>query len=202
LVITLTAQVENDMVYLSWQPSSAADIVGYNLYRSSVGASGLGYRVNANLLSELSYVDTITPDGSQYSYVVTAVSQLSQEAASSQAVAVQSPDDTPPGTPINLAVLLVGNQSQLHWQANQEPDLAGYNLYRSNHLPIDRTQGPLNGATLVLTPAYQDTSLLKGQLYYYVVTALDLAGNESLPSIAAAMSTFNVELPAPPNALH
>ena len=48
------------------------------------------------------------------------------------------------------------------------------------------TGTPLSGATLLGTPAYIDTSPTAGTTYYYVVTAVDISGNQSLASVAAS----------------
>ncbi|MBX3011281.1 MAG: hypothetical protein KF832_07225 [Caldilineaceae bacterium] len=198
LAIELTARITNNKVYLTWLPSSSTAVRGYNLYRAYGEASGLGNRINSSPLTEPTYVDTVTPDGSQYVYVVTAITQSNEEAAASQAVEVQTVDLLAPNRPVNIAVNLAGEQLQLRWQPNSEPDLAGYNVYRSNQLPVDRTQAPLNGTTPLTAATYRDTIALNGQTYYYLLTALDLAGNESLPSIEAQMFTIDLTPPEPP----
>jgi len=196
-VLNVKARVEDDQVYLEWTPILSTGLVGYNIYRSHTAPVALGMLVNRALLTDTAYVDTITRDGSQSFYVVTAVNQLQQESLPSLAVTVNTPDLIPPSTPANFTLHLTGNLLQIAWQANQEADLAGYNIYRSNDLPVDRTVGPLNGTTLLPTPAYQDTIIQNGQTYYYVFTAVDLAGNESLPSIEAQIPTMNWEAATP-----
>ncbi len=52
---------------------------------------------------------------------------------------------------------------------------------------------PLNGGTLVRTPTYLDGTATNGQLYYYVVTAVDDSDNES-----AASNEVNATPTAPP----
>jgi fibronectin type 3 domain-containing protein len=67
----------------------------------------------------------------------------------------------------------------LSWSINLETDLAGYRVYRSEKQG-DRGQ-PLQ-LELLLAPAYGDNSVQPGHRYWYTVTALDRAGNESAPS--------------------
>jgi fibronectin type 3 domain-containing protein len=43
-------------------------------------------------------------------------------------------------------------------------------------------RGMLITPELLLTPAYRDSSVAAGQRYWYTVTAVDRAGNESAPS--------------------
>ena len=83
-----------------------------------------------------------------------------------------------------------GRVVDLSWSINLETDLAGYRVYRSEQ---EGTKGELLTKELLLTPAYRDTSVHNGQKYWYSVTAVDKAGNESVPSPPIA-----VEVAQPP----
>lgn len=93
-------------------------------------------------------------------------------------------DLSPPAAPRNLRATADGLSVSLSWSAVR--GVAGYNVYRS---PVSgggyvRVNGaPVTGTT------YRDASagLRSGQRYYYVVRALDRAGNESRPSNEAAV---------------
>ena len=88
------------------------------------------------------------------------------------------PDDTIPATPTGLTATSGVGQVALSWDANSETDLAGYNVYRSTSSPV--TKGtPLNGGSLLTSPAYLDTSGNPGTPYVYAVTAVDTSANES-----------------------
>jgi hypothetical protein len=67
----------------------------------------------------------------------------------------------------------------LYWKKNRELDLAGYNVYRST-TPGSGYQR-IN-YSLVLKPKYVDKQIIKGMTYYYVVTAVNAAGGESVYS--------------------
>jgi hypothetical protein len=93
-----------------------------------------------------------------------------------------APSDTAPAAPTGL-IATAGNKSIiLTWNSNSEPDMNGYNVYRST------TQGggyaKVNGS-LLTSPNYADSNLTNGTPYYYVVTAVDLAGHESTSSSEA-----------------
>jgi hypothetical protein len=63
----------------------------------------------------------------------------------------------------------------LNWDDNTESDLAGYNVYRST-----TAGGPYTKiAALPTTSDYTDSGLVNGTTYYYVVTSVDQAANES-----------------------
>ena len=70
----------------------------------------------------------------------------------------------------------------LNWTANGEADLAGYRVYRATTAPVPTAGTPLNGATLLTSPSYTDTTALNGTTYHYVVVAVDGAGNASAAS--------------------
>ncbi|MFZ4660676.1 MAG: hypothetical protein ACOYNY_26940 [Caldilineaceae bacterium] len=196
----LTAMVEDNQIKLQWAtPTSKA--WGYHLYRSETMAAAPDQRLNATPLIEATYIDRVAPDGKQYRYFVTALDQQNRESPPSQAILVTVADHTPPRVPSLLSLHLSNNQIQIHWQANTETDLAGYRLYRSTSWPVDRSLGPIHGATLLTTTTYIDQLLLNGQTYHYVFTAVDQAGNESRPSIDAQMPTIDLTAPAPPAGL-
>lgn len=190
--------MQGDKVYLEWPPATGAGIVGYNLYRQNV-ANGSVERMNAEPLRNAVYVDTVALDGNQYAYRVTTVDQRAQESPPSQAVTITVADHKPPRAPGTVLTQVDGAHIIFRWDANTESDFVGYNIYRDTQAPVARTQGALNGATLVTTPVYMDTLALNGQTYYYVVTAMDGAGNESAPSREVQVAT--IKMPAPPSGL-
>jgi fibronectin type 3 domain-containing protein len=85
-------------------------------------------------------------------------------------------DLTPPAAPANLAVASEGDgRVGLSW--NAVDGAASYAIYRS---PV--TGGGYVQAGTSTTPSFTDTGLRNARTVYYVVRALDSAGNESLAS--------------------
>jgi len=67
----------------------------------------------------------------------------------------------------------------LNWNDNSEPDFNGYNVYRS----ITSGSGYVKlNSSLLNSSDYNDTNVSNGTTYYYVVTAVDTAGLESVNS--------------------
>jgi hypothetical protein len=64
----------------------------------------------------------------------------------------------------------------LSWNADNSPDVVGYNIYRgiTSGGPFSKLNAQLNPGT-----TYTDGSVVSGQTYYYVTTALNSAGMES-----------------------
>jgi hypothetical protein len=83
-------------------------------------------------------------------------------------------DLAPPEAPAGLAATEGDGQVGLAWSAVAEA--SGYYLYRS---PVTGGGYTRLNATPTTDTAYLDESVVNGRLYYYVVTAVDAAGNES-----------------------
>jgi len=71
----------------------------------------------------------------------------------------------------------------LDWDDNSEVDLDGYQLYRATSM-----SGPfaIQNQTLLSVSDYLDTTVQNSVTYFYYVTAVDLAGQESVASAIAS----------------
>ncbi|MGA2300337.1 MAG: fibronectin type III domain-containing protein [Candidatus Acidiferrum sp.] len=138
--------------------------------------------------------------GKTYAYLVRSVvvaDGVQRESGDSQAAVVTPRDIFPPAAPQGIVAAVIPGSSagslvvDLSWSINVETDLAGYRLYRSEQ---EGTQGQLLSPDLLPTPAYRDNSVSSGKRYWYTVTAVDRAGNESASSAAVAV---DVTQPSP-----
>lgn len=86
----------------------------------------------------------------------------------------------------------------LTWTASPSPDANGYHVYRATALagPFVRTNNDIVSNTL-----FTDTGLTASTRYYYRVTTVDDAGNESAFSPVASASTTPPQLAGWPNEL-
>ncbi len=186
------------------EPLSA--VSGYRVYRGELDPSSAAaaatdltkakWKSSLALLASpagASYQDTLFDFGKTYLYIVRSVVLVDGQTleSSDSAPAIVSPRDTfPPAPPQNVvAVVLPGATpgslvADLSWSINLETGLAGYRVYRSEQL---NTRGELVTPELLLAPAYRDTSVVPGHRYWYSVTAVDRAGNESQPSAAVVV---------------
>ena len=83
----------------------------------------------------------------------------------------------------------------LTWDANEEPNLAGYHVYHCSGLPCT----PKAGASLLATLGKDETSLYLGtptKLQYYFITAYNRGHHESRPSNLVVVGP--VGMPPPP----
>ncbi|MFI5097029.1 MAG: fibronectin type III domain-containing protein [Candidatus Acidiferrales bacterium] len=146
------------------------------------------------------FLDTGFDYGKTYAYLVRSVvlaDGAQCESGDSSAVFVTPQDTFPPGTPQGIVAAVIPGSAagslvvDLSWSLNVEADLAGYRLYRSEQ---EGTAGQLLSPDLLPTPAYRDNSVSSGKRYWYMVTAVDRAGNESASSTAVAV---DVTQPSP-----
>ena len=94
-------------------------------------------------------------------------------------------DTTPPAQVTGLTVTTVSSsQLDVSWTANTESDLDHYNVYRSTV-----SGGPYGLVASPTTNSYSDTGLTALTTYYYIVSAVDKAGNEGIPSSEASGMT-------------
>jgi hypothetical protein len=128
--------------------------------------------------------------GTQYVYTVRSVAQFGADFVESadSAPAIVTPRDTfPPAAPIGLEITIVPATPQapayveLSWAISPEGDLAGYSVYRSE---AEDAPGERVSAETLPSPTFRDISVVPGKRYYYRVSALDRAGNESPNSSA------------------
>lgn len=207
------ARITESAIDLSWPApmrTSAGDpltaLSGYRIYRGELDPataeiaatdfSKAKWKSPLTLLApstENSYADTLFDFGKTYAYVVRSVVLVDGNSleSSDSAPAIVSPRDTfPPAAPQGLVGGAVAGPTpasvvvDLSWSISLETDLAGYRVYRSEQ---QGTRGTLITSELLLAPAYRDTSVEPGHRYWYTVTAVDRAGNESAPSAAVAV---------------
>ncbi|MBX3305059.1 MAG: hypothetical protein KF751_03300 [Nitrospira sp.] len=81
------------------------------------------------------------------------------------------------------------SSATLTWKANSETDLAGYKVYRST-ISGKYDQGNVIAMLRGNVTSYQATGLQFGKTYFFVVTAFDIAGNESGYSNEVSKSVY------------
>jgi hypothetical protein len=130
-----------------------------------------------------------TTDGMQY-FLVTAQTHDSDVFYRSNIDSGYSVDNLSPLPPQNFTGDIVGNTFELSWDANQDPDVDHYNLYRSTTSGFDPdTTPPL---ALVSTTSFVDNLMLPIPTYYYVVRAVDVHGNRSTKSSEVSTALVGV----------
>ena len=168
----LSATAGNAQVGLTWSASSGAS--SYNVKRATV--SGGPYTTVASSTTT-SYTNTGLTNGTTYYYVVTAVNTAGESGNSNQASA--TPNLSIPAAPTGLTATSGNAQIALAWTASS--GATSYNVKRATV-----SGGPYTTVASPTTAGYTNTGLTNGTTYYYVVTAVNGAGESGNSNQASA----------------
>jgi len=191
----LTAVGGTGQVTLSW--TSVSNATSYNVYFAT--ASGVTTTSGTKITSVSSpYVQTGLTAGTTYYYVVTAVNGTGESAASAQAsagTASAPPLPTAPAAPSSVTATGGTNQVTLSWGAVNTA--TSYNVYYATTSGVTKANGTkiANAAS----PAVQ-TGLTAGTTYYYIITAVNSAGEGAASVQVAATTLAAVPTPTAPAA--
>jgi fibronectin type 3 domain-containing protein len=150
--------------------------LAYHVYDSETGV-----RLTSTPVKDLAFEDSRIEWGATRCYAVRAVEAIGNSTLESEAGEPRCEklvDTFPPAAPKGLNAVSSEGAINLIWEANAEPDLAGYYVLRGQaggHL--DRiTPMPLAEASFL------DSNVPRGLRFVYAVVAIDKAGNVSAQS--------------------
>lgn len=193
----LTALSGNAEVTLSWRRNQEGDFLRYRIY----GGTTINPFVQIDSVSDIadtSRVITGLTNGVTHYFRLTAVDVAGHVSAFSNEVAVTPGDVIPPSIPQNLAVMVGDSTLTLSWNANSEADFYQYRIFGGTSPNptgiVDSNMGRLDTVSVV-------TGLVNGTTYYFRITAVDNAQNESGYSNEVSASPVNINPPAVPQNL-
>ena len=170
----LSATAGNTEVSLVW--STSADATSYHVKRSMTS----GAETQVATATSNSYIDTGLTNGTKYFYVVSSLNSGGESTNSTEVSATPAAPAATPPTPTGLQATAGNAEVTLNWGAS-----AGATSY---HVKRSTTNGgPYS--TVVASPTvtnYLDTTVSNGTTYYYVVSAVDSAGESANSSQAIA----------------
>jgi len=168
----LIATAGNAQVALAWNASTGA--TSYNVKRSTT-TGGPYTTISSPMVTN--FTDTSAINGTKYFYVVTAVNASGESNPSTEVSA--TPMLAVPAAPTGLQATAGNGQVSLTWTAS-----VGASSY---HVKRSTTNG--SGYAQLAAPtttSYTDTGLTNGTPYYYVVSALNVAGESANSAQASA----------------
>lgn len=180
---SLVAVSGTKQITLSWNAS--ADTASYKIYRGTTAGGESATALNASVLYGTSYTDSALVDGSHYFYQVKAVNGVGSSPASNEANAY-----TYCAAPASLTATPANAQAQLTW-----PAVTGAVTYNVKRSVTSGSGYSVVGNTAALT--FNNTGLTNGTPYYYVVTAVNPAGDG--PASVEAQTTPLAAPAAPTN---
>ena len=192
-VRNLSAQGLPDQIVLSWDPNTEHDLWKYRIYRHNEMDSLV--LIAEVPLDTCSYADNTVINEIVYRYAVTAVDNTNNstwnpayESPLSEPVQAYALDIVPPAVPVLLEAQASNKRVELKWQAQSEPDLSLFRIYRSmdsfNFSLLDSVSGD--------TSLYTDTLVENFKSYCYCLSAVDTNRNESLASAVIKAEPFNL----------
>jgi fibronectin type 3 domain-containing protein len=164
-------------ITVSW--AAAPKATSYNLLRSTTSGSGYVAFTGSTGLTGTSYVNSGLAAGSTHYYVVEAANAAGTSARSAQVAAT-----TAPAAPTGLAWSSPSTtQINISWAA--VTGATSYNLKRAGV-----SGGPHSTIATIINPTagYANSSLNAGTNYYYVASAVNVAGESPNSSQVAAMT--------------
>jgi predicted phage tail protein len=173
-------------VTISWNGVSGA--TSYNIYWSTT--AGVTGTLLANATSS-PYMQTGLTAATTYYYVVRAVNAAGEGAPSVQVSATTAPTaPQPPSAPTGVTTTVVSpTQVNVSWSA--VTGAVSYNIYWSTTTGVTPATGTLIANA---TSPYSHTGRTASTTYFYVVTAVNAAG-ESAPSAQASATTTATPMP-------
>ena len=166
-------------VLLEWTSVDGAS--KYNVYRQSPQETMLTL-LSSSVEGNLEFLDAPL-EGTNF-YAVTSIreigTQTSESEKESNVVSVLS-DGSPPEPPKGLSLELASKGVRADWTPSLSPDTDSYRLYRADAIRIENVAELEPLVSLIKESSAIDPDPDIGE-QYYVVTAMDKAGNESVPS--------------------
>lgn len=193
-LISTGQEIAETGITISWQPPTAnidgstpVNLLGYNVYREIESQTEPGQTpINSSILNEPRFVDKNFKFGENYRYVVRSVSLGTEgaqvESLNSNAITVSPRDIFPPSPPSAISAAAAPGRISIFFQTNPEPDIAGYNIFRSTDVNMAKDLWTKLNPELLTRTSYQDEKVESGRRYYYFLTAIDQTGNVSQPS--------------------
>ena len=170
-------------ISLSWQASTAG--FGYKLYRKTPNQADWTLLKELPSIATLNYTDNqIDGDGKEYLYSISVYDDLG-ETPLSNPIQVTTKGGLAP--PINVqGVSDLARKARISWTRNDDPDVTGYSVFRSEYTPDQEfTLTRIGEIKDPLATSFEDLTGLKDNTqYYYSVASLnrfDSSGEVSKP---------------------
>ena len=181
----ISSNLTQSSVTISW--TAAADNVavsGYDIYQN-------GIKINASLVTVLTYTVTSLSALTAYNYYIVAIDAAGNISAGSNVINIITTDTQAPTAPTGLTTsVLTAVSVVLTWLPSTDNiTVTGYDVYQNN---IKINTAPVTNTT------YTVTGLVTATSYSFFVRAFDSSGNNSANSNTVGITTPDIIAPSAP----
>jgi hypothetical protein len=208
--ITAVADVPHDqggVVSVRWSRSgydakNISRVTSYRLEQSNPpGKNGFAWSTVATIpashnplyshFAQTPY-DSMSVTGGNFFFRVTAATDNNNEYWRSNIVSGHSVDNLPPIAPNGAALAVQPNGNiRISWNRNRtDGDVGGFTIYRSTTSGFAPSMA--NAITITRDSSYLDMTSAVGVQYFYRIKAVDIHGNESVPSPELSTTPLSV----------
>lgn len=175
--INLVANSGDAQASLTWSASSNA--TSYHVKRATING---GPYTQVGAPTAAAYTDSSVTNGTTYYYVVSALNAVGESANSTQVSALPAVALAVPAAPTGLSATPSNGQVTLNWSASS--GATSYHVMRATS-----SNGAFTPIATLASTSYADISVINGTTYYYVVSALNAAGEGANSIQVSAMPT-------------
>jgi hypothetical protein len=184
-----------EQIAIDTAPGARVALAGSPYYWELVGTQ-TAYRFPYYSFSAGTRADSLAGDAGDEFFMVAAHDQTDEHIAfASNAVSGHSVDNLAPAAPLLLTAQRMGTNVHLEWDGVPVGDLRDYHVYRAGSSGV--TPVPIHFLSSSEETLLVDTNAPLSALYY-IVTALDVHGNQSGASNEASVSAPTGADPTPP----
>jgi hypothetical protein len=189
--LSFTATAGNAQVVLAWTAPTSSGGAAITRYEVSSNNGSTWATVSGGSLATTHTVTGLT-NGTQYTFLVRAVSSAGNGASSVPQTATPQAEVTPPTAPLNFTATPGNGQITLSWTAPANAGIispiTSYEVSRNNGLSWVTVSGGANAES------YTFSGLTNGQEYTFQVRAVNSAGNGAQASQTATPSASIIDV--------
>lgn len=162
---------EPKKILLSWEPSTTADIIKYEIHRSSIKSFGFS-KIKEVSKNTFTFTDQIDQDGKEYFYKVISVDKDNLK-SSTKATPVKGTSLNKPGKPTITLAQIQGSQAIINWNPADNRAIS-YNVYKKTM--INFFEYKTEKFTDITELRFEDNNIITGVEYKYSIQANDTYG--------------------------
>ena len=198
------ADASASSITLNWsaptQDGNGGELTGlasYIISRSKDDASGFA-AIDTIAAGTTQFVDPALDASTLYFYAISAVDASGNTSSRSGSVSARTAGIA---SPFGVAAAGGIERIVVSWQASDEEDLLGYNVYRSarSDEEYERLTGVEGTAYTTGQTEYTDSGLTGGAVFFYKVSVVTATGESELSAFDGATVTSDIRAPAAPS---